>query len=161
MRVYHIVYRWGDKLEDKVRKWCSHSPIFYAFLGALGVVILWRGIWHSMDMIMEKLFVPAALQSPGPWWDGPLSTVLGTVLMLATGLFVSNFIGNEIIISGLRGQKKLAEKTEDEILSEVETIEEIHNDVHTIAKQVQHIEKTVATDDTSTDHQDRVKNFPV
>jgi hypothetical protein len=78
---------------------------------------------------------------PLPWWDGPLSLALGTGITLVTGLFVSNFIGNEIIISGLRGQKKLVEKTESEIVSEVETIEEIHTDVHTIAAHVGHIEK--------------------
>ena len=53
----------------------------------------------------------------GLWWDGPLSVLIGAVVLLMSGVFVSNFIGNEIIISGLRGEKKLAERTEKEVKS--------------------------------------------
>jgi hypothetical protein len=140
--MFRYLYRWGDKLEDRVRGSLSHRPISYAFIGGFGVVVFWRGAWNTVDLIMHYFFAPATLRDmPLPWWDGPLSLALGTGITLVTGLFVSNFIGNEIIISGLRGQKKLVEKTESEIVSEVETIEEIHTDVHTIAAHVGHIEK--------------------
>ena len=35
--------------------------------------------------------------------------------MLSTGLFVSFFIGDRIILSGLKKEKKIAEQTETEI----------------------------------------------
>lgn len=53
-----------------------------------------------------------------------------------TGLFVSNFIGNEILISGLRGEKKLSEKTKEEIETEADKIEEIEEDIKQIAKTI-------------------------
>ncbi len=141
--MFSSIYQLGDKLEDKVRGWCSHRPITYAFIGGFGVVVFWRGAWNTVDFLMSHFFGSGGGETL-LWWDGPLSLAVGSAITLATGLFVSNFIGNEIIISGLRGQKKLVEKTEAEIISEVETIEEIHTDVHAMAKQVQHIEKTVA-----------------
>ncbi len=144
--MFKKIYRWGDKFEDKVRGWCSRRPIVYAFIGGFGVVVFWRGAWNTVDLIMECFFAPTALgQAVFPWWDGPVSLLIGTIITLSTGLFVSNFIGNEIIISGLRGQKKLVEKTEAEIVSESEALEEIHTDVHAIAKKVGHIDQTVSS----------------
>jgi hypothetical protein len=80
----------------------------------------------------------------GPWWDGPFSLLLGAVLLLITGLFVSNFIGNEIIISGLRGEKKLTEKTEAEVRTETGAIAEIMEEVKKVAKKLEEIEKKLA-----------------
>lgn len=40
-----------DSLEDDVRGWLSRHPILYAFIGGTGVVIFWRGIWHTADYI--------------------------------------------------------------------------------------------------------------
>ena len=137
-----------DKLEDKVRGKLSHLPIVYAFWGGVGIVIFWRGIWHTADFIMEFLF-SYQLQDNTinlgdlPWWDGPLSILIGSTLLLMTGLFVSNFIGNEIIISGLRGEKKIAEKTEAEVKTETGTIGEIKREVLDISRRLAELEKTL------------------
>jgi hypothetical protein len=76
-----------------------------------------------------------------PWWDGPLSILIGGVLLLATGLFVSNFIGNEVIISGLRGEKRLSEKTEVEVKTETGTIGEIKREVVEISRHLSNLQK--------------------
>ena len=101
------VFKFFDSLEDKVRGRLSHWPISYAFICGAGVVLFWRGIWHTADFLMEKFFSAAESQSIGLasklWWDGPLSLGVGILILLATGALVSSFIGNEIIISGLKG----------------------------------------------------------
>src|SRR5258706_15216255 len=92
-----------DKLENKVRGFLSHYPIIYAFIAGVGVVSFWRGVWETSDMLHVK---------------PPASLLLGFLLLLATGVLVTEFLGNRIIISGLKGEKKLEEKTLQEIEDE-------------------------------------------
>ncbi len=127
-----------DLLEDKVRGRLSHLPIPYAFIGGIGIVLFWRGVWHSADYLMLVLRTNSGLSSIDLaneiWWDGPLSFAIGSLILLITGLFVSNFIGNEIIMSGLRGEKKLSEKTETEVRTEVGAIAEIREEVRALGR---------------------------
>jgi hypothetical protein len=146
MKLFIIVDTFFDKLEDKVRGWFSHRPRLYGFAVGIGIVLFWRGVWHTADYIMDFYshwqsnnlsidYVDAL------WWDGPLSFFLGSSLLLITGAFVSSFIGNEIIISGLRGEKKLTEKTETEVRTEVSAIAEIRNEVRAITKKMDDLGK--------------------
>jgi hypothetical protein len=48
-----------DKLEDYVRGILSKYPIPYAFVGGVSIVLFWRGVWHTADM----------LQARGGWWE--------------------------------------------------------------------------------------------
>lgn len=137
------LYRFFDKLEDRVRGHLSRQPIFYGFVGAVGIVLFWRGVWHIADYYSAIIFPT----SPSPtidlanFPDGLLSLIIGTILLLLSGLFVSNFIGNEIIISGLRGEKKLAEKTEAEVKTETGAIGEIQEELKKISKQLDQLLK--------------------
>ena len=138
------LYRALDKLEDKIRGWFSHYPIIYGFIGGIGVVLFWRGVWHTADWISAVLMDWRTGNSTvdlAAFPDGPLSFIIGSVLLLLTGLFVSNFIGNEIIISGLRGEKKLAEKTEAEVKTETGAIAEIRDEVRKLSKMVAEIKE--------------------
>lgn len=100
----HKVIRFFDKLEDHVRGALSHFPILYAFVGGIGIVLFWKGVWETAELF-PSLF-------------GPGSILLSVIILLMTGVFVSSFIGNEILISGLKSQKKIAEKTEEELKGE-------------------------------------------
>lgn len=140
-----LIIKFFDKLEDKIRGKLSHYPIFYAFLGGVGIVIFWRGVWHTTDFFTEVIF---SYQLKGsvdlgslPWWDGPLSLLVGSVLLLSTGLFVFDFIGSQAIISGLRGEKRLEEKTEEEIKTEGEIIKGIEKEVKKISERLDDIEE--------------------
>ena len=140
-QIYKTIYDWCDKLEDRVRGYLSHYPIIYAFTGAIGIVIFWRGVWHTVDFVMGSFTaVSAGLSSVdlnlGVWWDGPLSFVIGSVLLLMTGVFVSNFIGNEIIISGLKGEKKIAEKTEKEVRTEEDRLSSVRSQIESMHGQM-------------------------
>jgi len=97
------ILQFFDKLEDKVRAVLSRSPMIYAFLGGVGVVLFWRGVWHLADDFN--------MTSGG-------SLFWGSAILLITGAFVSTFIGSRLIISGLYGEKKLTEKTKEEVETE-------------------------------------------
>jgi len=140
------IFRYFDRLEDRVRHWLSHWPISYAIICGTGVVLFWRGVWHTADFIMENFFSAAESASigltSGLWWDGPLSFVIGILLLLPTGSLVSSFIGNEIIITGLKGEKKIAEKTETEIKDEIGDIDEIKSELRSISEKIEKIRKS-------------------
>ncbi len=137
-----------DKLEDKVRGRLSHYPILYGIVGAIGTVLMWRGIWHTADFLSSRYFHPAAgamgvidASIDGPFlWDGFISLVLGLVMLLMTGLFVAAFIGDHVIISGLRHEKKVTEKTEEEVEEEESIIKKVHEELHGIGKRLEDIE---------------------
>jgi hypothetical protein len=120
------VVKFFDKLEDKVRGALSHYPIIYGFLGGVGVVLFWRGVWHISDELNLGSIE---------------SIILGSVILLITGVFVSTFIGNKVIISGLLGGKKLSEKEEAEIKAEARDIENIEESLEKVEKKISELEK--------------------
>ena len=108
-----------DKIEDRVRVRLSHFPILYGIIAGASIVLFWRGIWHTADII----------ESWGGIWSiifsGPGILVLSTLVLLVTGLLVSSFIGNHIIISGLKKEKKLIDKTETELMTEASELSQV------------------------------------
>lgn len=101
-----------DKIEDKVRVRLSHRAIFYAFVGGAATLLFWRGAWRTFDEIENLGGIFGFLLSPA------VSLILSIIILLMTGLFVSVFIGERIIISGLKQEKKIFDKTESEIKEE-------------------------------------------
>ena len=85
--------------------------------------------------------ISSTTMSQLPWWDGPLSILVGVVLLLAVGLFVSSFIGNEIIISGLKKEKKIIEKTEEDIEVEIAEDKKIKHEIHEMDGRLKRIEE--------------------
>ena len=125
--VRNIIY-FFDKLEDKIRGKLSRAPILYALLGGVGVVLFWRGVWHIADEASLNSF---------------LSIMLGTIILLITGIFVSAFVGNRLIISGLYGEKKLAEKTEEEIETEGQQLEKMQKTIERVEKKIGNLETEI------------------
>lgn len=109
--MFRKTVRFFDKLEDHVRGELSRRPFLYAFVGGISTVLFWRGVWMTADMF--------------PILTGPTSIILSVAIMLVTGLFVSVFVGDAIIFSGLKKEKKLIEKTESEVESEMERLKAI------------------------------------
>ncbi len=138
------IYKFFDKLEDKVRRWMSHRPIFYGFIGGAGIVLFWRGVWYTADTLYVLLWSwPQSLNALDLYTllDGPLSILVGSMMLLMTGIFVSSFIGNEIIISGLRGERKLTEKTEVELKTETGALARTERELKLISARLAVIEK--------------------
>jgi hypothetical protein len=122
-----------DKLEDKVRTRLSHRSIFYAFLGGTFTIIFWRGIWHTADILEAKGGIWAYI------FYEPNTIVWTLALLLLTGLFVSIMIGDRIILSGLKHEKKVEEKTEEEVKQEEKDIKSLRNQMVQISKDVEEI----------------------
>ena len=132
---------------NKITAYLSHRPRLYAFIVGVGVVLFWRGVWHTIDHIHSYINyseISSTLDAlHSPWWDGPLSLFVGTFILYFTGAFISSFIGNELILSGLRGEKRLNERTEEEVKNEVRAISDIKDSVKEINRTLEQLEKKV------------------
>ena len=133
--LYKKIYYFFDKLEDKVREHLSKYPIVYTFIGGVAMILFWRGVWHTADI----------LQAKGGWLEfifyEPNNMIIMTIILLMTGLFVSYFIGDTIIMSGLRRQKKTTEKTQREVEEEEGELKGVRSAIKEIKKEVDEIEK--------------------
>src|SRR3989344_1324738 len=116
-----------DRLEDHVRHFLSKRPLLYALVAGVGVVLFWRGVWDLAGLII------------GPW----ISLLLSVVIMLITGTFVSFFIGDQIIISGMRAEKSVDDKNEDEIRKEEGEIAHLDQDIELLKSQVAEIKQLI------------------
>lgn len=126
--MYRKIFVFFDKLEDKVRGHLSRYPTIYALIGGIGIVLFWRGIWHSADSI------PYLSNS----W---VSTLVGSIILLLTGVFVSAFVGSRLIMTGLRGEKKTTEKTKEELDVEESQIKNMQNAVNKIGNEIEALKK--------------------
>lgn len=117
-----LLIRFFDRLEDKIRSRLSRHPIFYTVIGGVAIVLFWKGVWETADLF--------------PFLYGPYAIIISVVILLITGLFVSFFIGDRIILSGLKKEKKLVEKTEAEIEEEEDVLGEIQEDVARIESEI-------------------------
>ena len=137
------------KIELRTQNYLSHYPRFYALVVGIGVVLFWRGVWHSADNIHMAINYFTASSSTSlvfsPWWDGPLSFFVGGAILYMTGAFTSSFIGNELILSGLRGEKKLNEKAEADLKEEVVVIGDIKNELIVISRKLEVLERKAST----------------
>lgn len=122
-----IIVNFFDKSEDKIRGHLSRYPIIYGFVGGIGVVLFWRGVWHTADQYS--------------FMNGPITFIIGTIILLMSGVFVSVFVGNRLILSGLKGEKKLVDKTEDEIVTEESELKKLNRSVDHIESEITEIEK--------------------
>lgn len=127
------IFNFFDVTEDKVRGLLARHPFLYALIGGIGVVLFWRGIWHTADSI--------------PFLSGPVSTILGFIILVITGAFVSSFVSNRLIITGIKGEKQLFEKTADQIKKEESEIERstdhIENTLQNIEDEIKEIKKEI------------------
>jgi hypothetical protein len=121
------IIKYFDKLEDRIRHGLSRQPILYAAIAALGVVLIWKGVWETAEYF--------------PILHGPGSVLVGFLLLLATGLLVSVFVGDSILLSGLKREKKLVEKTETEVRAEEEGIERIESELADIRADLESLKE--------------------
>lgn len=119
-----------DKLEDAIREHLSRYPITYSIIGGVGVVLFWRGVWETADILMR---IHPALS----WFFyAPIQVIISTLVLLLTGLMVSTFIGDRIILSGLHHEKKMEEKTEEIIKEEAITLAHIRNEIRELKEEI-------------------------
>lgn len=119
--MFKKIFRFLDGVEDKIRQSLSHHPLVYAFIGSVGIVLIWRGVW----MIADSFNIP-----------GGYSLLAGVLISAISGLFVSYFVGDKIIISGIRREKRIDEKTEKEIKKEEAILERIEERIKKIEEKL-------------------------
>lgn len=128
-----MIVRFFDRLEDRVRGKLSHRSIIYGFIGGTSLILFWRGVWHTGDILMEK----------GGIWEWlfyePHTIVWTAIILLMTGLFVSLTIGDRIILSGIKHEKKIEEKTESEIKGEGNEIQKLTRQVEGLYREISEI----------------------
>lgn len=78
--------------------------------------------------------------------DGMVSIGLSVAVLLGSGLFVSFFIGDRIILSGLKREKKLEEKTKEEVEKEIGIDTQIKNKVDKIEHDIEEIKEALIGD---------------
>lgn len=116
------IFKWFDNLEDSTRHHLSRWPVLYAFVGGVGIVLFWRGIWDLADQI--DFLTPI------------VSIIISTIIMLLTGTFVSFFIGGRLLLSGLMREKRIDEKTESEIAEEEKELEKVRDTLKEIKSDI-------------------------
>lgn len=126
-----------DKIEKRTRFWLSHHPILYSLIAGFAIVLFWRGVWDMMDLL--DFMTPL------------VTTLVSVVILLLTGTFVSFFIGEELIISGIKEEKRIDQKTEQELRAEGAEIEHIENQVEVEDKKITHLDDDVEEIKTKVD----------
>ena len=131
-----------DKFEDENRSYLSRSPVLYALIGGTGIVLFWRGVWHLADTLFP-VFLGVGMEDNLLFrihlLDGLFTFVLAIIILLSTGLLVTNFIGNKIIISGIKHEKKLEEKEVEEIESEEYIMHTIHREILNLRRDIEEL----------------------
>ena len=126
-----------DRLEDDVRVKLSHRSVLYALIGGMVTILFWRGIWHTADILMAK----------GGFWGWffyePITLIWSGLILLFTGLFVSNLIGERIVISGQKTEKKVTDITETEVDEEQTEIKNMRSRIAQISKDVEEIKNSI------------------
>ncbi len=126
-----------DKFEDKIRVKLSRHPILYTFIGGVSIVLFWRAVWHTADMLASQGGVIGFL------FYEPINLVIVTMILLASGLFVSYFIGDTILMSGLKGQKKMTDKTVKELQEEEASLENVQESLNELKAEVVKMKEVV------------------
>jgi hypothetical protein len=132
--MFKTIILFFDKLEDKVREHLSKYPIIYALIGCIAVIMLWRAIWESIDILynidngfLKWFFYP------------PVQIIVSVAILLVTGLLVSNFIGYRTILSGLKKEKKMEDQTEKILKEEEITLKEVMKELSDIKKDLEEV----------------------
>lgn len=133
----HRIITYFDKLEDRIRARLSRFPILYTFIGGIAIVLFWRGVWHTADILEGQGGILGWI------FYEPTNLAIVVVILLATGLFVSYFIGDTILLSGLKQEKKSADKTDREIKDEEGEIVELRTTIKEMKKEVDEIKDFV------------------
>ena len=130
MTAWNKILKFFDKLEDRVRGKLSEYPILYGFIAGVGLVLFWRGVWHIADEVNLGSFI---------------SIALGAAILLISGIFVSEFLGKQLIITEIEGEQKLEKKEEQEIKTEETQIRKLENTLERLEEKIDRIEEEIET----------------
>ncbi len=126
-KLYYAIFKYFDRLEDHIRARLSKYPIFYAVCAGIAIVLFWRGVWHTSDILEGQGGVLGFL------FSGPVTILTSTVLLLLIGVFVSAFVGDFLVLSGIKKEGKKMDQTEGEVIKEtgeIQNVEQVVDDLY-------------------------------
>jgi hypothetical protein len=116
------------RIEERARTYFERFPFAHAFLGGIGVVLFWRGVWELADRINI---------------DPVTSVVGGSLLLGAIGLFLHTFVGNAIIIKNVEKDKQITKKAEHEIAVVEQDVKKEEITLVQLADKIDKLEKVI------------------
>jgi hypothetical protein len=128
--MFKKIINYFDKLEDRTRSRLSRSPVVYAMVGAFGIALFWYSITE----------LAAAVPFMNQWHALPWF-IFSLLLLLVSGVFVSYFVGDQIIMSGIRGEKKMIEKSGEEIVKEEKDIAQVLDKLEDLEQKIDELAK--------------------
>lgn len=112
-------------LREKLKK----HHVFYAFLGGIGIVLFWHGIWESLNLIYRN--VTSYLKYIG---HPVTSLIVGSLILAVTGLYVFELIGRDARAFEEKYESKLDElKKIEKVMAEEEIQEQTEEDLKQLA----------------------------
>lgn len=116
------------QIEERARTYFERFPFAHAFLGGIGVVLFWRGVWE----IADRMHI-----------DPIISIVVGSLLLGAIGLFLHTFVGNAIIIKNVEKDKRMTTKAEHEIASVEKDVKKEEVTLEQLSAKIDRLEQVV------------------
>jgi hypothetical protein len=116
------------RIEERARTYFERVPFLHAFLGGVGVVLFWRGVWEIADRIHI---------------DPIVSIVVGSLLLGAIGLFLHTFVGNAIIIKNVEKDKRMTTRAEHEIAVVEKDIKQEGATLEQLSAKIDRLEQVV------------------
>jgi hypothetical protein len=111
-------------------------------VGGIGIVLFWHGVWHGTDFLALVFGSVRDGVTSIDWAEGGdslISFIVGSILLLSTGLFVSELLSGEALIA----QRK---KEEREIKKEASELPEIKEKLSRIEKEVTAVREDMKDD---------------
>ena len=121
------IIKFFDKLEDGIRHLLSRYAVVYALIVGFAVVLFWDGV--------ERFVGDFDFLTP------EISIIISVAVLLLTGTMVSFFIGNETIISGLKAERRIDQKTEADIRAEEAKVDHLHRVIEEMRQDIAEIKK--------------------
>lgn len=124
------IYQYFSKLENHIRTYLTRHPLLYSLIGGIAIVLFWRGVWVTADTI--------------PLLNhGLVSVAVSIVLLIATGLLASFFMGDIVLMSSVKEEEKMIRKTEGEVRVEENVLMGIQKELKNIENEINHIQAEV------------------
>ncbi len=127
LQAYKHILNFFDKLEDSIRFQFSRHPVPYSIVAGVFVVLFWKGIEDTANMY--------------PALSGPILIAISVPVLLVTGVFVSFFIADRVILSGLKKETRIIRETEVELREEDTLLKTVAEKVNEISKEVHKLEE--------------------
>ncbi len=75
--------------------------------------------------------------------DSLISLILGSLLLLSTGLFVIEFLGGEVLMKSAEKEEKITQSTEKTVEKESTQLPRIEREIEELAREVREIHKDI------------------